>query len=253
MLISVCSQRNAFKRELFTMSDYIGLPGFIMRSAYNAAYPTQGSKQPVYLQGSRQMTSTSRAYYEKNLGAGYFMSMDPEHGFTGYTEPLRRFIQPESYAPQVNEISNQMPDWLPGEDYLINFQKGDPYIKVDEGYARLPGAGYQALHPELDGISPEDYPDIAKLRILGGCRSLLPGVPEVRGEGAEPGERHQTRCLPGAAEEIPSRVRGAKGRTLRPAAGCQACWTARAGRDRTPTYIWRSFPKTVPRPVIGNT
>jgi len=119
------------------MSDYIGLPGFIMRSACNAAYPAQGSKQPVYLQGSRQMTSTSRAYYEKNLGAGYFMSMDPEHGFTGYTEPLRRFIQPESYAPQVNEIQNRMPDWLPGEDYLINFQKGDPYIKVDEGYARL--------------------------------------------------------------------------------------------------------------------
>lgn len=48
----------------------------------------------------------------------------------------------------------------------INFRKGDPYIKVDEGYARLPGAGYEALHPELKGINPEDYPDITKLRIL---------------------------------------------------------------------------------------
>jgi hypothetical protein len=34
-----------------------------------------------------------------------------------------------------------MPSWIPGDDYLINFQKGDPYIKVEEGYARLPGAG----------------------------------------------------------------------------------------------------------------
>lgn len=60
-----------------------------------------------------------------------------------------------------------MLSWMPGEDYLINFRKGDPYIKVDEGYARLPGAGYEAIHPELEGLDPEDYPDIAKLRILG--------------------------------------------------------------------------------------
>ena len=31
-----------------------------------------------------------------------------------------------------------------------------PYVKVDEGYARLPGAGYEALHPELKGLKPED-------------------------------------------------------------------------------------------------
>lgn len=104
--------------------------------------------------------------FEKNLGAGMFMSPDMEHGMTGYTEPLRRFIQPEGYAPQVNEIKNQMPSWLPGEDYLVNFQKGDPYIKVEEGYARLPGAGYEALHPELEGVDPEGYPDIARMRIL---------------------------------------------------------------------------------------
>ncbi len=85
----------------------------------------------------------------------------------GYTEPLRRFIQPEGYTPQVNEIPNTMPSWIPGEDYLINFRKGDPSIKLDEGYARLPGKGYEALHPELEGLNPEDYPDIAKMRILG--------------------------------------------------------------------------------------
>ena len=112
------------------------------------------------------MESTSRAYYEKNLGAGMFIAPEVEHGFMGYTEPLRRFIQPEGYTPQVNEIENQMPSWMPGGDYLVNFRKGYPYTKVDEGYARLPGDGYTALHPELEGINPEDYPDIAKLRIL---------------------------------------------------------------------------------------
>jgi hypothetical protein len=60
-----------------------------------------------------------------------------------------------------------MPSWLPGDDYMTNFKVGDPYAGIDDGYARLPGAGYEALHPELKGLSPEDYPDIHKLRILG--------------------------------------------------------------------------------------
>jgi hypothetical protein len=59
-----------------------------------------------------------------------------------------------------------MPSWLPGDDYMTNFKVGDPYVRVDDGYARLPGAGYEALHPELEGLNPEDYPDIHKLRIL---------------------------------------------------------------------------------------
>ena len=72
-----------------------------------------------------------------------------------------------AFTPQVNEIQNLMPSWMPGEDHMINFRKGDPYTKVDEGYARSPGAGYAALHPELEGLDPEDYPDITKLSILG--------------------------------------------------------------------------------------
>jgi hypothetical protein len=60
-----------------------------------------------------------------------------------------------------------MPSWMPGEDHFINFKKGDPYTKVDEGYARLPGAGYAALHPKVEGLAPENYPDINKLAILG--------------------------------------------------------------------------------------
>lgn len=55
---------------------------------------------------------------------------------------------------------------MPGKDYYTDFKKGDPYIKVDQGFARLPGAGYAALHPELEDVNPEDYPDIHKLSIL---------------------------------------------------------------------------------------
>jgi hypothetical protein len=55
---------------------------------------------------------------------------------------------------------------MPGDDYYTNFKKGDPYVKIDMGFARLPGAGYAALHPELKDVNPEDYPEINKLNIL---------------------------------------------------------------------------------------
>src|ERR1700686_167111 len=103
----------------------------------------------VFLQGSLQMDSWSRQYYDKSLGAGMFVSPVTENGLIGYSEPLRRFIQHEGFTPQVNEIQNTMPSWIPGEDHLINFQKGDPYVKVDEGYARLPGAGQCHYHLHL--------------------------------------------------------------------------------------------------------
>jgi hypothetical protein len=84
----------------------------------------------------------------------------------GYTEPFRRFVQREGFEPQANEIRNTMPSWMPGGDHLTNFRVGDPYIKVDQGFARLPGAGYEAIHQELKRVNPEDYPDIHKLAIL---------------------------------------------------------------------------------------
>jgi hypothetical protein len=111
------------------------------------------------------MTNISRRYYERELGAGMGPSPTIKEAF-GYSEPLRRFIQRESFEPQANEIPNTMPSWLPGNDYMTDFKKGDPYVKIDDGYARLPGAGYEAIHPELKGVAPEDYPDIHKLRIL---------------------------------------------------------------------------------------
>ena len=56
---------------------------------------------------------------------------------------------------RIVDAPNEMHFWMPGDDYLTNFQKGDPYIKVDEGYARLPGKGYEAIHPEVAGIDPD--------------------------------------------------------------------------------------------------
>jgi hypothetical protein len=179
---------------------------------FNSLYPDQSKGKDVYLQGSRQMDSLTRQYYERNLGAGMFVSPETENGLVGYSEPLRRFIQHEGFTPQVNEIQNTMPSWIPGEDHLINFQKGDPYTKIDEGYARLPGAGYAALHPELEGVDPEDYSDITKLSILGDVAPYSREYNRIRAIVEK--QSHRDNELLSRYEQIVEQVRQTKDSTL---------------------------------------
>ena len=42
-----------------------------------------------------------------------------------------------SKAPKTQTQTLTAVSWLPGDDYYVNFHEGDPFIKVDEGYARL--------------------------------------------------------------------------------------------------------------------
>jgi hypothetical protein len=98
----------ALKKEVNIFAEYTGLYGFIAKSGYQAVFPDQNQGQQVSFQGSRQMDSFSRRYYERELGAG----IGPNPSFTehfGYTEPFRRFVQREAFTPQANEIPNTMP------------------------------------------------------------------------------------------------------------------------------------------------
>lgn len=157
------SLKGVVSRESRLFTDLIGLPGFIANTLWNKAFPDQHVGENIQFEGSRQMMNISRKYYEKELGAGALAGGPTE----GLSEPLRRFIQPDyQNIPQANQIKNTMPSWLPGEDYFINFRIGDPYVNIPEGYARLPGAAYEALHPETAGLDPEDYPDLSKMSIL---------------------------------------------------------------------------------------
>jgi hypothetical protein len=106
-----------------------------LRQVRHQSSDTNSLGKEVDYQGSRQLDNFSRRYYEKELGAG----IGPSPGFSetfGYTEPFRRFVQHETFSPQANEIPNQAANWLPGDDYYVNFHEGDPFIKVDEGYPR---------------------------------------------------------------------------------------------------------------------
>ena len=98
------------------------------------------------------MGSLRESFWELNLGGGAFT-----------TEMVRRFLPNDpSERQEYNPILNSMPSWMPSR-----FHYGDPYRKVEMGYARMPGSGYEALHPELAGLTPENYPLIYRYEILG--------------------------------------------------------------------------------------
>jgi len=171
---------NALRKEANIFAEYTGLYGFIAKSGYQGLFPdTNSLGKEVDYQGSRQIDNFSRRYYEKELGAGIGPSVSGTEYF-GYSEPFRRFVQRESFTSQANEIPNTAASWLPGDDYYTNFHVGDPFLKVDQGFARLPGDGYAALHPDLEDVDPEDYPDIHKMAILTAVAPYSRGSPNVR-------------------------------------------------------------------------
>jgi len=113
MLEAEINELTSTKQEVRTFAEFIGLPGFVMKSVFNSVYPDQSRGKDVYLQGSRQMDSLSRQYYERNLGAGKFVSSDTENGLTGYSEPLRRFIQHEGFTPRSTRSRTPCPPGSP--------------------------------------------------------------------------------------------------------------------------------------------
>jgi hypothetical protein len=144
------------KDTLDYYSDAIGIVGWIGRLiARSAAGETTEYDVRPELESADRIASVKRAYWDASLG-------DP----FGVTEAYRRLNPRRDRGQYYSPIRNKMPEWLPGEQYFINFQTGDPYGKVPRGEMRLPGPGYEALHPELEGLDPEDYPEFYRFKIL---------------------------------------------------------------------------------------
>lgn len=137
--------------QIRAIEEYIGLRGFqmqlIRKTLLGSAYP---SLDRPTLATSGKMTRASRGYYDIEPG-----------GMLGMTELPRRFLLRPSRQPTVNFIPNSIPNFLPGtlsqferdRTWPIDFSRGDPYTKIPQGEARLPGPGYQALHKLHGGIA----------------------------------------------------------------------------------------------------
>jgi len=62
-------------------------------------------------------------------------------------EILRRFMPRRKQETNIiNPLKNNMPQWLTRASDFRDMGTGDPFSKIDKGEARLPGAGYSALH-----------------------------------------------------------------------------------------------------------
>lgn len=143
--------------QIYRLNEMRGLTGFMHGSIKEALTGSQDYfDDQIRLQSSSRAYGAERAYWDLNLG-----------GLLGTTEAFRRYLpHRRRQIEQYNPIPNQMPSWLPGSNYYIDFKHGDPFIKVPEGELRLPGRGYVSLHPELEGIHPEAYPLMHRFRIL---------------------------------------------------------------------------------------
>jgi hypothetical protein len=115
--------------------------GFVGGIGFAASIPFGNS---VYGAGEKVLDSADNAYAASNR----FVDMNIG-GLGGMqNEGFRRFFREQrTQMHVVNNLPNMMPGWMPGEDYFINFKKGDPYSKVGRGEIRLPGAAYESLQP----------------------------------------------------------------------------------------------------------
>lgn len=109
------------------------------------------------LASSAAMNSIANRFHDMQLGGGFLT-----------TEAVRRVLQREEVGAvdRINPLKNSMPSWMPGAGFTTNFQTGDPFSKVKEGYYRLPGQGFASRYKELDGVDAENYADIYKYKIL---------------------------------------------------------------------------------------
>jgi len=134
----------------------MGLQGFILQSTiFQEAFGGQAPYAKAHMLQSARMHSFTDKWYESEVG-----------GMLGMNELFRRFYPRPQRGIEVNPLVNQMPKWMPGDDYFINFKQGDPYNKVPYGEERLPGKGFEERYPQLKGLRPDQYPAWARFEIL---------------------------------------------------------------------------------------
>jgi hypothetical protein len=141
---------------LYTTAEQMGLRGYMLNVLFEDLTGRQDftPRGPI-VQSARRATGYERGYWDMQIG-------DP----FGFTEFFRRVLPHRRRSiEEYNPIRNLMPEWMPGEEYYIDFKHGDPFIKVDLGEARLPGPGYEALHRLHSGI-PGTYDAIDRFLIL---------------------------------------------------------------------------------------
>lgn len=124
----------------YMVQELAGIYGFMSEAI--AGEPFSGV---TTWQSAQRAYGLEQRFWESNLG-----------GLGGALSEIGRRFLPHRmrYIHEFNPIPNQMPPWLPGADYFINYRLGDPYAAIPFGEVRLPGEAYErthVLHPDAFG------------------------------------------------------------------------------------------------------
>jgi hypothetical protein len=148
---SMASMGGTLRDSVYSAGEIGGIYGFLSKAAVGFDESGRG----MVLDTSSRMTSYSRAWWDNEMG-----------GLGGgISEIFRRYVPRDPNKNYWNPIRNRMPYWMPGADYFVDFQHGDPYVKVAHGEMRLPGKAYETLyklHPDAFG----EYGAFDRYRIL---------------------------------------------------------------------------------------
>lgn len=149
--------------QLFNELNYrrreaIGLPGFVEGAVFDSLTGREERYQNLKTIETMGKERGSEYWLWSHLNVG---------GAAGSSELIRRFIPHErSYLDKYNPLRNDLPWWMPGDDYFMDLKHGNPFNKIKEAEIRLPGEGYAALNPDVKGVEAEDYPLMHRLKIL---------------------------------------------------------------------------------------
>jgi len=148
-----------FNEIMYRRREGIGLVGFLEGSMMKSSLGREEVFPNLKTLGSMGKETGSEYWLWKhlNLGGALFSS-----------EAARRFIpRTRSYLEEYNPLRNKsLPSWIP-EDYFMDLKYGD-VTNIPEFEIRLPGTkGFEALHPELQGVNPEEYTLPWKVKVLG--------------------------------------------------------------------------------------
>lgn len=159
MLNAPNAMNNVLGNLYYNTTEMAGYYGFLSQTV------TGEQQNAPKIADASEMTSMSRQFWDMNIGN---LGGDAN-------EIFRRFVPRDTnLGNNYNPIPNTMPSWMPGSDYFTDYQHGDPYTKIKNGEARLPGEGYERLY-EMD---QEAIEDAMKLEI--GPSSIGRSVEEIR-------------------------------------------------------------------------
>lgn len=158
----------------YQAQELFGIYGFAfgsMRESLGLGTQDFSPSAPV-LRSSSKMTSSTRSFWELNIGGlgDAPLSIEGDLGNVEFSEIVRRFVPKErTDVDYINPILNSMNEkapWLPGSNYFTDFKTGDPFTAVEEGEMRLPGVAYERLH-QMHPDATGKYGMVDRLSILG--------------------------------------------------------------------------------------